>query len=106
MKSDRMDKVNELVKKQLAEEVLDLFPDEIIGVTGVEVSRDLSVAKVWVASGQKSDKAAELLNQSSNLLMHSLSQELVMRRMPRLHFVPDKAGLAADHIDKLLKSIE
>jgi ribosome-binding factor A len=87
------------VGEQLQRELATLIRDEIndprigmVSVSAVEVSRDLSHAKVYFSTlGAREDAAASLqvLEGAAGFLRHQLGSRLAMRHVPQLHFKPD-----------------
>jgi ribosome-binding factor A len=78
-------------------------------VTGAEVSRDLSVVKVWVASGslRKEDEAHTLqeLEKAAPYFRTLLAPRLELRIVPELHFLIDHSLEEGARIDQLLREI-
>jgi ribosome-binding factor A len=66
----------------------------LVTVTEVEVSRDLSHAKVYVTSLAGADQAAQsvqALQRAAGFLRSRLAQSLKARTVPELHFVYDES---------------
>ncbi len=111
MDSLRQNKVNSLLTREIAAVFLQegraLMPGGMITVTGVKVSPDLGVAKVYL-SLFPSAKAASVLEHIREH-MHHLRGELgkrvgrQMRVIPELHFFHDDSLDRAEEIDRLLK---
>ena len=78
-------------------------------VTGADVSRDLSVVKVWVASGslRKEDEAHTLqeLEKAAPYFRTLLAPRLELRIVPELHFAIDHSLEEGARIDRLLREI-
>jgi ribosome-binding factor A len=87
------------VGEQLQRELASLIRDEIgdprlgmVSISGVEVSRDLSHAKVFFSTlgeQQEADASLEVLQGAAGFLRHLLGQRLAMRHVPQLHFKQD-----------------
>lgn len=87
------------VGEQLQRELATLIRDEIndprlgmVSVSAVEVSRDLSHAKVYFSTlGAPEDATASLhvLEGAAGFLRHQLGSRLAMRHVPQLHFKQD-----------------
>lgn len=87
------------VGEQLQRELANLIRDEIndprlgmISVSAVEVSRDLSHAKVFFSTlGEQdaADASQAVLQGAAGFLRHALGQRLAMRHVPQLHFKQD-----------------
>lgn len=102
----RMEKIDELVKNELSREVRELFPDYIISITQVHVTKDLSFAKIWVSALDKTEEAAKLCQKESKEIRKNLAGRVELRKFPELHFVPDFTGEEASKIDKLIEQIK
>lgn len=85
--------------EQLQRELATLIRDEIadprlgmVSISGVEVSRDLSHAKVFFSTmgdQQEADASLEVLQGAAGFLRHLLGRSLAMRHVPQLHFKQD-----------------
>ena len=91
----RTRRVGEQLQRELATLIRDEINDPRIGmvsVSAVEVSRDLSHAKVYFSTlGAEEDAAASLkvLEGAAGFLRHQLGSRLAMRHVPQLHFKQD-----------------
>ena len=111
MDSLRQNKVNSLLQKEVAgilqEEGRRLLPGGLITVTGVRVSPDLGVAKVYVSLFPVKDKAAALerIRDDAHHLRGVLGRRVgrQMRVIPELIFHLDDSLDEQEEIDKLLK---
>jgi len=90
------------VAEQIQRELADLITHEIdlpqsglmVTVSGVDVSRDLSYAKVYITVMPTTDKLEEilvLLNKAGGYLRHHLGQRVTMRHIPELRFYYDSS---------------
>jgi len=82
----------------------------IISVTKVNVTVDLSIAKVYL-SIFPIDKASEILKgiqSNSNLIKHEIAQRTKnqLRRMPQLEFFIDDSLEYIDNIERSLKGLD
>jgi ribosome-binding factor A len=90
--------------------VVDLPPGVLVSVTEVEVSDDLSFAKIYISAfGQAADAAPEaltdLLNARKGAVRHEISQRITMRQHPDLRFIYDTTTARAARIEELLKQV-
>lgn len=94
------------LSKLIAAEVRDprLTPSTI---TGVEVTRDYSYAKVYVVVRDKNQEAQtlEILNKAAGFLRRALSKEMQLRTVPQLQFLADTSLAYGNHIDDLLRKV-
>lgn len=101
-----MPKINELVKQYISVMIQQFFMDEIVSVNKVDVSKDLSYAKIWLASFSDVDKCVLRCNHNAKEFQRELAAKLVIRKTPKLHFVADKTGESVDKIERLLNQIK
>lgn len=102
------------VASQLQRELAVLIRDEIrdprvhqVSISEVEVSRDLSHAKVYVliSEGQDLNEVLTGLEKASGFLRNRLGQMLKLRMVPQLRFYHDDSVERGGHIDQLLKNL-
>ncbi len=91
----RTRRVGEQIQRELATLIRDEVRDPRIGmvsVSAVEVSRDLSHAKVYISTlgeQEEMDASLKVLEGAAGYLRHLLGQTLKMRHVPQLHFKQD-----------------
>lgn len=90
----RPQRVAAQIQRELAQLVQFEVKDPRVGlvtISAVEVSRDLSHAKVYITMLDQSDvsDALEGLNSASGYLRHSLGKRMALRIVPTLKFVYD-----------------
>jgi ribosome-binding factor A len=77
-----------------------------VTITHVELSRDLSQARVSFTvfpPGEDLEALARALNRAAGFFSHALARTLESRAVPHLHFVPDRSLDEADRLDRALK---
>jgi ribosome-binding factor A len=95
--SNRQRRVGELLKRELAALVQrELHDPRVQGVTltAVKVASDLSSATVYftcLAGTQGAHAGAAALNRAAAFLRRQLRERLVLRGVPKLHFVYDES---------------
>lgn len=112
--STRTQRINSEVQKTLtiilANEIKDPRLTALITITKVEVSADLSHAKVFVSILAKNKKEEEqsfsVLKSSSSYIRKSLAQKLNMRLTPEIHFFVDNTWEESAKMDRLLDSLK
>ena len=111
MYSIRQNKVSRLIQKELADffqqESRTLFRGKLISVTVVRVSKDLSVAKVYLSvfPSDGSDEFIALVKQISGQVRGYLGNKVgkQLRIVPELDFFIDDSLDYIDNIEKALK---
>ena len=106
---DRTQRVADLIQKTLAQLLQFAAEDfKLVTVTGVEMSRDLSYAKVFVTvladDENEIKKTLKLLNQSAKSLRYQLAQSVKLRIAPELKFVFDDSTARGFRISTLIDS--
>lgn len=112
--SRRPEQVAEAIRTVLAEALVQgEVRDPRVGmvtVSGVEVTRDLSVATIRVAPNaddeEARDAAIEGLQSAAGYLRRLVAQALTTRTVPELRFVRDRGLEHAKRINELLAGLE
>lgn len=111
MSKRRLARLNEQLKRELAMLIRTDVRDPRVGVvtvTAVDVTNDLSLARVFVrAMGSESEivEALEGLNAAAPFLRAALGKELTIRRIPELRFQRDKSLEHAMRIEEILSDV-
>lgn len=105
----RSERVAGSLRRELAKIVqMELKDPDIgfIGLSDVEVSRDLAHAKVYVTvfEADKADSTIRALNHSAGWLRSRLGQAMRIRSVPELHFHHDASVETGRHMDELIES--
>lgn len=106
----RTDRLADAIQRLLAQAIQFEVRDPRVGmvnINDVEVSRDLSHARVYVTFvDREADEAiAEgiaALNKASGFLRSILAKELDIRVTPRLNFIYDKTSVTGQHLSRLI----
>ena len=107
----RSDRVADAVQRLLAQMIPNEIRDPRVGmvnINGVDVARDLSIAKVYItvvgAEKEACEQAVSVLNKAAGFLRSLISKELTMRSTPKLVFYYDftahQGGVLSGLIDK------
>jgi ribosome-binding factor A len=115
-KYPRTARVNEVMLEVLADE-LERMSDprlELVTLTGVDVTRDLSYATVYystlaataaAAPAATADNAADALTAATSHLRGLVGRQMRIRQVPKLTFEPDPGIIAGQRIEELLRGI-
>jgi ribosome-binding factor A len=104
-------KRSERVAGTLRRELAQLIQKEVkdpgvgfIGLSDVEVSRDISHAKVYVTvfESEKAATTIKALNKAAGYLRSRLGQEMRIRSVPELHFTHDASVETGQRMDHLI----
>lgn len=108
---DRTERVNRLLREELAELIRREVKDPRVGIvtiTGVETSRELDSARVFVhliGDETRRAEALEGLQHAAGYLRTRLARSLRLRKVPELRFELDSTLERATRIERLLSEI-
>jgi ribosome-binding factor A len=111
MTSSRAHRVGELIKEEISEIILRELKDPRIGfvtITGVDVTRDLKHADVFISVlGSKREKAETLsaLAKGTGFLRKELAKRIGLKFFPELTFAIDPSIAAGMKIDKIIRKL-
>ncbi len=107
--SNRPRRVAELIRRELAM----LIPRELddphahqITITGAEVSRDMSSARIYyslLSGSAEAKQTTKSLNRAAGFLRHALMERVSLRSVPALRFYFDESVERGAHIDSLIE---
>lgn len=110
MASRRLDKVNELMKREIGTFVQKEFewPGTIVSILDVEITEDLKEGRVWVGvvGRMASAQVIEKLSRKRGDIQRAVSRRVVMRNTPRLTFRHDDSARRGVSMVNLLDDIE
>ena len=103
----RSERVAGQIRRDLAKLIQTEVKDPEVGfisLSDVEVTRDLSHAKVFITVFNPETAAISIkaLRRAAAFLRRRLGQELRLRHVPELHFVHDDSVEQGSHIDELI----
>jgi len=109
----RPEKVAHRMRREVAEilqqKVRDPRVSAMVSVTDVEVTSDLSFARVFVSIlGPEAERAAtfEALAHAAGFVRHELASRLELREVPEIRFVHDESARRGARVEELLKRIQ
>ncbi|MDH3753633.1 MAG: 30S ribosome-binding factor RbfA [Acidimicrobiia bacterium] len=106
---DRGDRVGELIRRILADQLERLDDErlELVTLTGVDVDNELHTAHVyWSGFGGDDDAITEAFDEHRGVLRRSIGREARLRHTPQLVFAPDHGIRAGERIEEILRSLE
>jgi ribosome-binding factor A len=106
----RPQKVAELIQREVSELLRNEIRDPRVGmltITAVDVSPDLSHAKVFFTLLQKDQLADTLdgLKRAAGYLRSQLAHRMKLYTTPELRFVYDESVERGDHLSRLIDSV-
>lgn len=110
MSNIRKERVSEQMKQELANIVNQELKDprvKFITITDVEVTGDLSQAKVFFTVLEETGKEETLraLNKAKGFIRSEIGKRMTMRKIPEIEFHLDESIDYGYRIEKLLKEI-
>lgn len=110
MPSRRLDKVNELMKREIGTFVQKEYewPGTIVSILDVEVTEDLKEGRVWVGvvGRMHPDQVLDKLNRHRGDIQRAVSKRVTLRNTPRLTFKHDNSAARGVAMVNLLDDIE
>jgi len=105
----RSDRVAGTLRRELARLIQAEVKDPEVGFVGlsdVEVTRDLAHARVYVTvfESEKAAQSIRALNKAAGYLRRRLGQEIRIRTVPELHFVHDASVETGQRMDDLIEA--
>jgi ribosome-binding factor A len=106
----RQQKLGDLIQRELSELLQRELRDPRVGmitITGVDVSPDLSHAKVFftVLEKQRLEDASEGLRRAAGFLRSQLAKRIKLYTTPELRFEYDESVERGDRLSRLINSV-
>lgn len=99
-------RIGEQMQRELAQLIQQEIKDPRLGmvtVSAVDVSRDLSHAKVYVTvMGGETAQSLETLRRAAGFLRRELAHRMMLRTVPELHFTYDESVARGAAISELI----
>ena len=114
MASHRMDRVNELLRREISSVVQHDYEwnGVLVTISGVDITNDLKEGKVWTSVlGGSSEPVLKKLNRDHGAIQSKVMKRVVLKSTPVLRFVCDQSTERGvdmvnllDEVDKLPKA--
>lgn len=106
----RSDRISKLLHIEISKIIQKLKDPrlEFVTVTDLELTNDLSEAKVFfsvVGSEQKTSDIVDILNKASGFIKHQLYEKVCLREIPKLRFIYDDTSERAVRIFSILDKL-
>ena len=107
---NRLDRVNELIKRELSDLIRReiSFSAKLVTIQQVDITPDLKHAHVYVGVIGTPDEQKEALNElheNRQRLQNEVSKRVVIKYTPQLHFKLDTSGERGDRILQILDEL-
>ena len=107
----RSQRVSDLMREEIADIIMKKVKDPRLGfvtVTGVDITDDLKMAKVFVSvlREQEKETTMAILNAAKSFIRSEVAKRVRMKFIPSLEFRIDESIERGDRIDRLLREIK
>lgn len=107
---NRLDRVNELLKRELSDFVRReiTFTAKLVTIQEVDITPDLKHAHVYIGvigTEEEQKQAMAALHDQRQRLQANISKRVVMKHTPQLHFKLDSAGERGDRVLQILDDL-
>lgn len=110
MANVKIERLNHVFMQEISNILMTEIKDEdikFVTVTGVDITNDLSYAKVYVTvfDEDKRKTTLEALNGASHFIRGKLSERVEIRHTPELKFIYDESIEYGNHIEEIIDKI-
>lgn len=107
----RSQRVSDLLREEIAEIIMRRLKDPRLGfvtVTGVDITDDLKIARVFISVLKEDEKETtlDILNSAKSFIRSEVAKRVRMKTIPTFEFRIDESVEYGARIDKLLKEIK
>ena len=109
----RPERVGHMMHREIADILENRLRDprlsSMVSITDVEVTQDLSFARVYISTletGAERDRLLEALKAAAGFVRHELRPRLGLREVPEVRFVLDESIERGARVDEILRKIE
>lgn len=110
MANVKIERLNHVFMQEISNILMTEIKDEdikFVTITGVDITNDLSYAKVYVTvlDEDKRKTTLEALNGASHFIRGKLSERVEIRHTPELKFLYDESIEYGNHIEEIIDKI-
>lgn len=112
MANHNLSRLTEDVKREISAALPEIkdkhVSGEIVSISRVEITSDLSYCKIYVSAlgnEKKTDAAVKALEKSAGFIVRRINSRIKMRKMPRLIFLPDNSQEYYEKITGILDNL-
>lgn len=97
-----MEEISRILMTEIKDEDI-----HFVTVTGVDITSDLSFAKVYITvlDKEKKDSTLNALKKASSFIRGKLAEKVEMRHIPLLQFLYDESIEYGEHIEQIIEEI-
>jgi len=106
------ERIAQIIKKEISDIIQFSLKDQRVGfvtVTDVEVTKDMSFAKIYINILDKEDKIKErfeYIKKAKGFIRSELAKRLTIYKVPDLIFVIDNSLQKGNKIDDIIKNLK
>lgn len=100
--------MKKVVGRVINREIKDPRIASLTSVTGVDLSRDLRYATIYVSiygSEDEQNETMQILQRAAGFIRSEIGRSIRLRYTPEINFVEDRSMEYGAHIDRVLKSL-
>jgi len=108
--SIKIERINHTYQEVISSILMKEIKDQdikFVTITGVDVTNDLSFAKVYytVLDEEKKVSTQKALEKAAPFIRTKLAEQVEIRHTPELRFIYDKSIAYGNHIEKIIEQI-
>lgn len=112
MANHNLNRLTEDIKREISTALPEIkdkrISNEIVSVSHIELTSDLSYCKVYISvlgSKHKTEEAVECLEKAAGFFIRRINGRIKMRKMPKLIFLPDNSQEYYEKISKIIDEL-
>ncbi len=104
--ADRIRKVNEFLRHEIAECLKAQDFDGLVTVKAIETGRDMKSACVWISVLGNEEEVLDEIESNKKQIQRFINTKMQTKNVPRLSFKIDRSGEHAQRIEELIRNEE
>lgn len=112
MANHNLNRLTEDIKREISSALPEIkdkrISGEIVSVSHIELTSDLSYCKVYISvlgNERKTDEAVECLEKAAGFFVKRINSRIKMRKMPKLIFLPDNSQEYYEKISRIIDEL-
>ena len=112
MANHNLSRLTEDIKREISSALPEIkdkrISGEIVSVSHIELTSDLSYCKVYISvlgNERKTKEATECLEKAAGFFVRRINSRIKMRKMPKLMFLPDNSQEYYEKISRIIDEL-
>lgn len=112
MANHNLNRLTEDIKREISSALPEIkdkrISGEIVSVSHIELTSDLSYCKVYISvlgNERKTNEAVECLEKAAGFFIKRINSRIKMRKMPKLIFLPDNSQEYYEKISRIIDEL-